>query len=187
MLGNKFLIYCAGFPRSGNHFLNYAINLLYFPEVPNQPVQHSTWVFRDSMLARARCFAPFRHPLDCISSWDNFKITVGEERDLEKDIEEYINFNTYVLQNFERITSLDFDKFTVDIEYIKERILTRADIEPVADTTVEEVKAKMIEHNREQHLPRDYANELEDARAFIQNHPRYQECLDIYEQLKAQS
>jgi hypothetical protein len=187
MLENRYLIYTAGFPRSGNHFLNYAINLLYYPEFPNQPVQHSIWVFRDSMLARARCFAPFRHPLDCISSWDTHKISISMERDLDKDIEEYINFNTYVLQNFSRVTSLDFDKFTVDIEYIKERILTRSDIEPVASTTVEEVTAKMVAENRNAHLPRVYEDELEEAKAYILSHPRYQECLDIYEELKAQS
>ncbi len=121
-MDNFFILESVGYPRSGNHFLNYALRLMYYPDFQTKIVSHDY-----NKLTTEFVFVPFRNPADSIPSFDKLKeklnidrININIEklldRDIELDIEQYIKFYSYVVEYQYHTVLLDFDIFTQDLQ-----------------------------------------------------------------------
>jgi hypothetical protein len=166
----------VGYPRSGNTFLNYAFKSMYYSEAINNNFHTQLTIKKYSHV-----FVPLRNPLDCISSWNNYSFSPS----LESDIKYYLRFHKEVLVNLEKITLIDFDKFTTSLEYIKYRVKDSLGLEPVANPTDSEIKLKMLGDGKTVNLPVNNGAELQAVREQLVEIASFQECLELYDRLKS--
>ena len=130
----------VGFPRSGNTYLNYSFRSLYYPESTPYKVFHSA----STIDKFDHLFIPFRNPLDSIASWNNYPSNC----EIELDIKYYIRFYNQVLLNLNKLTLMDFDRFTQDLDYIKNKVKESIHIESFYNVSNEEIKRYMIEDKK---------------------------------------
>lgn len=172
----KKLLISSGYPRSGNTYLNYCLHLLYFPnEVVNNNIHTVTGIEKLD-----KVIVPFRNPLDCISSW----YTYPWESSIQEDIQYYIRFHKAVLDNLHKIVLIDFDFFTQDIDYIKDKVFKNFGIDTTNFVTDIQVKETMLANSKELNLPRNNKLELDVVKAELQQIPEFTECIDLYARLK---
>lgn len=172
----KDVLITSGYPRSGNRYLNQALNLLYYPEDKVNEVVHTI----SSIDKAKKIIVPFRRPLDCIASWQVYPISST----LESDILFYTRFHKAVINNFDKIILMDFDNFTKDISYIKNKILNNFGIDTSVEITDDNIKNAMIVDGKAISLPRDNKNELDLIKEKLQKMPEFNECLSLYNAIK---
>jgi hypothetical protein len=174
------LLVTSGFPRSGNTFVNYAFYKLFNLEFVHSP-QHSVLAIKK----RKHTFVPFRHPLECVSSWHLYQdeFTLGSST-LEDDLNFYLRFYTSLEPLYNTITLLDFDLFKDDLSYLSSKVTGLYDV-TLSSTTLEEVKAFMNDSDRGKHLPRNPQEQRQEIQEQILATDLYQDCLGVYTQLKA--
>lgn len=173
----KDFLFTTGFPRSGNTYLNYSFKSLYYPEENARPNFHSV----SSMEKYNHLFVPFRNPEDCIASWHRYPSN-GE---LEEDIKYYLRFYKAALENLDKITLMDFNKFTTSLEYIKDKAKGSLNLDPVANPTDSDIKATMLDSGKTINLPVNNKAELDVIKAQIVEIPSFQECIELYDSLKS--
>lgn len=166
----------SGYPRSGNTYLSFAFKLLYYPDL--ELYRHHHTVITISKFDRI--FIPFRNPLDCIASWSNYPISSK----IEDDIKFYIRFHKAVLDNIYKVILMDFDYFTKDIDYIKNKVFNNFGIGTDNNVTDAQVKEEMIANSKEINLPRNNKEELDAVKAELQQIPEFAQCVELYERLK---
>lgn len=165
-----------GFPRNGNTFLIYSINKIYvYPEI--QRTRHTVKAIEKA----DKAVVPLRYPAECLTSgFDNgFDIET-----LKAYVKYYIRFTKSVLDNKNKLTILEFDKFTVNLDYIKSEIKKNYNIDPVNNPSIDEIKENMIENGRDWNLPKDSYTNRDIAKESLLQLPEYEECLELYNQLK---
>ena len=167
----------VGYPRSGNTFLSYAIQNLYFPEEEINKTYHII----SGILNRNKTLVPFRNPIDSIVSFLVFK---GSD-DYLTEINYYCDFNSGVLSNLNKVVLMDFDYFTKDLDYIKEKVKTNFFIDPVNNPTIDDIKNSMNEYHKKKNLPRNNKDLLDSKKDLLKQMPEFQECVDLYQKLKA--
>lgn len=172
----KELLITSGFPRSGSTYLNYALNLLYYPEEEVNWNRHTVIAIDKT----DRIMITFRNPLDAIASWHKYPSS-GQ---LDADIRFYIRFYEKVLDSSNKTILMDFDFFTKDLDYIKDKVLKNFDIKTNNDVTDAQVKEAMIANHRSMNLPRNNKEELDAAKTELQQMPQFVECVKLYERLK---
>lgn len=166
----------SGYPRSGNTFLNQALNLIYYPDQVANLNNHSVSV----ITKKNKIIVPIRNPEDCIASWHNYS---GQGTFLA-DIKFYLRLHNAVKNNLDKIVLINFDYFTKDLEYIKNKIKKNFDIDSVANPTINDIKNAMLETKREKHLPRNNKDLLDATKEELIKMPELQECIKLYEELK---
>ena len=169
------LLITTGFPRSGNTYLNYSFKSLYYPEENPRLNFHSV----SSMGKHDHLFVPFRNPQDCIASWHNYP----SNGQLEEDIKYYLRFYTAALENLNKLTLMDFNKFTKDLEYIKDKVKSSIDIEGIYDVSDEEIKGYMLNDKKNKNLPLPVINDVSLTKEALLNTESFKECLVIYNNL----
>ena len=165
----------VGFPRSGNTYLNYSFRSLYYPESTPYKVFHSA----STIDKFDHLFIPFRNPLDSIASWNNYPSNC----EIELDIKYYIRFYNQVLLNLNKLTLMDFDRFTQDLDYIKNKVKESIHIESVYNVSNEEIKRYMIEDKKNKNLPLPVINDVSMIKETLVNTESFKECLAIYNNL----
>ena len=165
----------SGFPRSGNVFLNFALKELYFNEDVYEQ-SHMVLTLKEN----PNSFVPIRKPEDAIASWNLAQKDLPLGSNLDNDIKFYIRFHTYVLENINTLNVMDFDKFSVDIEYIKNKVYSAIEINPIKNVTIEEIKSSISETGRIYNLPRDNRDELDMVRNQVVAHSQFNQCKDLY-------
>lgn len=166
----------SGYPRSGNTFLAYALKAIYYPNEPLNQRYHTLFTIEKE----EKTIVPFREPADCIASWKNHR----EGDDIILDLKFYIRFYNGVLENLNKVILMDFNRFTVDTEYIKSRIKTKLGFNPVANPTIDEIKVSMKDLHRNKNLPQDNQSVLDLLKAEASSSELFSECLEIYTKLK---
>lgn len=165
----------SAYPRSGSTYLNQALNLFYYPEdLPN--------INRHEVIAIEKVeliLVPFRSPLDSIASWHKYPSTGI----LGADIKYYIRFHTAVLNNLSKVVLMDFDLFTKDINYIKNRVFKNFDLTTDQNVTDEDVKKAMLANGKEINLPRNNEEELAQVKKELPYIEGFDKCLELYAQL----
>ena len=173
------LLVTSGFPRSGNTFVNYAFNKLFNLEYVNAN-KHTVIAIE----SREHTFVPFRHPLDCISSWhlyqDEFLV---EPRLLEDDFKFYLRFHNSLKNLSDKITLLDFDLFKDDLNYLTAKVTNLYNATPF-EITLEEVKTFMNKSNKSINLPRSTEKQKQEIQEQIKKTDLYQECVSVYQLFK---
>lgn len=172
----KDLLITSGFPRSGSTYLNQAINLLYYPEQEVNWNRHTVVAIENATTV----MVTFRNPVDAIASWHKYP-SFGQ---LDADIKYYIRFYKAVLDNIKKVVLMDFDCFTKDIDYIKDKIFKNFGIGTDNYVTDAQVKEAMLANGKEINLPRNNQEELEAVKIALVETPEFQTCLDLYAQLK---
>lgn len=174
----KDLLVTCGFPRSGNTYLNYALNLLFYPQEQVNWNRHTV----ASLEEANKIIVPFRNPIDSISSWH--KSSSGGQ--INEDIAFYVRFYSAVLENANKIVFMDFDYFTKDIEYIKNKVSKTFNLDSKQDITNFEIKEKMLMNGKNQNLPRNNQEELLEVKLVLQDLPNFSKCLELHNLLKKQ-
>lgn len=171
----------TGFPRSGNTYLNYALQSLYYPDETPGYISHTV----KAINVNNHIIVPFRNPKDCIASWHSFP----SKGSLEDDIKFYLRFHKAVLDSCNKVTLMDFDYFTSNLEYIKQTVKKSIGIDPVAPSTIEQIKNNMTKDKRgvgENHywLPSNNKEILDSVKLKLESMELFKECLDIYNKIK---
>lgn len=156
--------------------MNQALNLLYYPEQKVNITRHTVV----SIEKANQIIVPFRNPLDSIASYHIFP---GAEK-IEFDIKFYIRFYNAILSNLNKIILMDFDHFTKDIEYIKNKILKHFDIITSNQVTDDKIKESMLANGKEANLPRNNKAQLDSVKLQLKEMPEFNECLDLYNTIK---
>jgi hypothetical protein len=175
----KELLVTSGFPRSGNTYLNYALHLIFYP---NQEVNYISHLV-NAIKANKKIIVPFRNPVDSISSWHHLVFN----NNLLSDIKYYLRFHYAVKENLNKVTLMDFDYFTKDITYIKDKVAANFSISTDKIVTVNEVKNAMLNNNKEINLPRNNKDLLNKTKDKLIQMPELQECIDLYDNLRKYS
>ncbi len=171
----KELLITSGFPRSGSTYLNYAINLLYYSEQECNFNRHTVVAIEKAN----RILVTFRNPSDAIASWHIYPSN-GE---LQDDIKFYIRFYSAVLDNLHKVVLMDFDYFTKDLDYIKDKVFKNFGIEINRYVTDAQIKETMLASGKDINLPRNNKEELDLIKQQLQNTVGFDQCLNLYSQL----
>jgi hypothetical protein len=173
------LLVTSGFPRSGNTFVNYAFKKIFDLEMVNTN-RHTIVAIQN----REHTFVPFRHPLECISSWHLYQEEfLADPRLLENDFKYYLRFHSGLKPLSEKITLLDFDLFKEDLQYLLTKVTDRYEVTPL-EVTIGEIKTSMIESNKDINLPRGTQAQKQEIQEWMQELDVYQECVSVYDSLK---
>lgn len=172
----KELLITSGFPRSGSTYLNQALNLLYYPKQEFNWNRHSVVAIEQAN----RIIVTFRNPVDSLASWQKYP----SNGNLEADIKYYIRFYSAVLDNLNKVVLMDFDIFTKDIDYIKDKVFKNFGIETDNNVTDAQVKEAMLANGKDINLPRNNKEELETVKQQLINTPGFDQCVELYNQLK---
>lgn len=172
----KELLITSGYPRSGSTYLNQALNLLYYPEQKVNTNKHTV-----SAIDKAnRIMVTFRNPVDSVASWQKYP----SSGNLEADVKFYIRFYSAVVSNLDKVVLMDFDFFTKDIDYIKDKVFKNFGLTASRFVTDEDVKQAMLTNGKEINLPRNNQEELAQVKEELPNVPGFDKCLELYAQLK---
>ena len=172
----KELLITSGFPRSGSTYINQALNLLYYPEQEVNWNRHTVVAIEKA----SRIMVTFRNPVDSISSWQKYP----SNGYLEEDVKFYIRFYSAVLDNLNKVVLMDFDHFTKDLDYIKDKVFKNFGIETNRYVTDAQVKEAMLASGKDINLPRNNKEELALVKEQLQNTAGFDRCLELYTQLK---
>ncbi len=172
----KELLITSGFPRSGSTYLNQAINLLYYPEQEVNWNRHTVVAIENA----TTIMVPFRNPVDAIASWHKYP----SNGQLDADIKYYIRFYKAVLDNLNKVVLMDFDYFTKDIDYIKDKVFKNFSISTNRYVTDAEVKQEMLKNGKEINLPQNNQDELDAVKKRLTQEPLFEECVSLYNQVK---
>lgn len=178
LLNNKQLLRTTGYCRSGNTYLNYTLNHLYYN---TEPV-NLNWHTVAKLDARDRMMVPIRHPLDCISSWHLYP----SGHLLDADIRFYLRFHNAVLEKINKVVLMDFDYFTNDLEYIKSKVSDNYGLTTDSTATIDQIKQSMLTSNKKINLPRNNQEELNAVKEQLVNEPLFEQCIELYNKLKEQ-
>lgn len=168
----------SGYPRSGNTYLSYALQLLYYPDKDWNLPRHTVVSIENNN----KVIVPFRNPLDCISSWHSF----FSDLPIKSHIDFYIRFNSAVIENLNKVVLMDFDLFTKNLGYVVDRVFTNFGVSPASTTTDFEIKSIMIEKEKEVNLPRKNQEELNIIKGRLLEEPLFEQCLALHNKLKEQ-
>lgn len=159
-------ILTLGRPKSGNHFLIYAISAL--TGKPKTSARHNPSEIVEKVNQVA---VPFRHPGDAILS--------ANPDATNEDVEIWIDLHEQVLTHRDKIIVFDFNRFTNDVAYIAKKLGMTSSKE----VTIQSIKQSMIDDNAQIHLPGDtpktYNHQL------LANLPSYNKALELYDEMKA--
>jgi len=169
----KNLITCA-FPRSGQTFLNYALKHLYYTDEVNVNY-HSV----KSLINIEKPIVALRNPLDCITSWAD-----KNNDNLIDDINHYLRFHNAVLENKDKSVVLEFDKFTVDGNYVIDKIKKAFGVDPINAWDLDAIKSSMLEHEKEQNLPFGNYDNINRLKQELQSMLEFEKCEELYVTLK---
>jgi len=175
----KELVMTSGFPRSGSTYLNQALNLLYYPNQEVNWNRHTVVAIENAN----RIMVTFRNPIDAIASWHKYP----SNRQLEEDVKFYIRFYSAVLDNLDKVVLMDFDYFTKDIDYIKDKVSKNFGIDTNRYVIDAQVKEAILASDKHINLPRNNKEELTLVKEQLQNTTGFDKCSELYAQLKAQS
>jgi hypothetical protein len=180
----SYLYIVCSYPRSGNTYLNHYVSMAY-----GDGEFKGNWHTEDKVInSTDKVLVSVRTPLDCIASWANyqlslfnFDLTEVTEDSVEDDINYYLRFMQAVLDNKDNVVIFDFDEFTTDLSYV-DNLISEIGLTKVASVSDEDVRASMVENQRQRNLPED--NDLSAIKTMIQNNSKYADCVALYNAVK---
>ena len=150
-------IVSAGFPRSGNKFLNNLLSQA-FPDKVND-FTHSIHTLEVS-----NCVVPIRNPYQSVPSWSAF----SGEQDLEATARWYLRFNSKVLDNINNLIVIDFVELSTNPLSTVEKVSNHLDLIP------KEIDTSVLNKNSKFRKYKEY------------NSPLMKNCYDLYTKIVRQ-
>lgn len=173
---SKDILITSGFPRSGSTFLNFALWQMYYPTEEFNKNFHTVKAIKQNN----KVLVPIRTPFGSVASWANF---IPDE-ELSESCKYYTRFYTEAKNLGDKVIFVDFDKMIADLEYIKTLVKDNFGIDPVAETTIDAVKALMVENAHDWNLPQNNQAELDAIKAALLSVPEFADCEAIYNEIK---
>lgn len=175
----------CGYPRSGNTYLNHYVSMAY-----GDGEFKGNWHTEDKVKnSTDKVMVSIRNPLDCVSSWANYQLTLFNfdltevtAESIEDDINYYLRFMQAVLDNKDNVVLFDFAEFTTDLSYVDAIIAAETPLTKLRTVSDADVKAAMDENQRQRNLPED--TDLSAIKTMVQNNPKYADCVAIYNAVK---
>jgi hypothetical protein len=171
----KEVLVTSAYPRSGQTFLNYALKHLYYEDAAN-----TNYHTVKSLVGLNKPIISIRNPLDCIASWSNYP----SGGSLIDDIKFYLRFHNAVLENKDKSVILEFEKFTVDSNYLISKIKDAFDIDPINSWDLNAIKSSMLENQKDINLPVSNYDNINRLKEELQLIPEFQDCIELYNTLK---
>lgn len=150
-------IISAGFPRSGNKFLNDLLNQAFLGKVND--FTHSI-----QTLGTPNCVVPIRNPYQSIPSWSAF----SGEQDLEATARWYMRFNSKVLDNISNLIVIDFVELSTNPLLVIDKVSKHLGLIP------EEINISVLNKNSKFKEYKEY------------NSPLMEDCFNLYTKIVGQ-
>jgi len=180
---NNFLV--AGYPRSGNTFLAFAIKKFYKDDYKHILRSHST-IDVELNMGKKICVV-IRNPVECIASWNHYRIQTGMHTEhnltLDADFNYYLRFYNFIEKNLEQIALMDFAKFSNDSNYLIEKIKTKFNETPLLTLSCESLKEEMMSRGGANHLPRNFSLTRQNIENEVLEHQLYNDVVSLYQGL----
>ena len=154
---NSTRIISAGFPRSGNKFLNDLLSQGFPGRVDD--FTHSVHT-----LEIPNCVVPIRNPYQSVPSWSAF----SGEQDLEATACWYMRFNSKVLDNINNLIVIDFVKLSTNPLFIVDKVSNHLDLIP------KEIETSVLNKNSKFREYKEY------------NSPLMEDCFNLYTKIVGQ-
>jgi hypothetical protein len=185
LLGN---IIVAGYPRTGTTFLSFMLQEYYGSDVHSGKLQTHSIVDIEFNLDKA-IFVTLRNPLDCISSWANFRKLIfhpyieSVQLTLADDINYYLRFYNYIDSLNNKICIVDFDKFTNSPNYIMDKVKQTLNINPIQQIDYEQLKEKMLKLGGQNNLPTYSKDKINSIKFDLIKEDDYNKTIELYNKL----
>lgn len=176
-------ILIAGYPRSGTTFLHFASKKLYGLKTNYSTQTHS---LRDLQI-RSQDFVciAIRHPLEAISSWNDYRHQFGVSNPANREIELDGDFNYYLrfYSELKKENVLSFETFTNKENAIKDFFLNRYDLQTKQELNLKTISEEMRLKGGRNHLPRDKKINREKLRNLVRENSLYEKTVSLYRYL----
>lgn len=174
------MIYIAGYPRSGNTFVEVILNRV-FKGIVVSSHDHSI----EYLLNRVghNLVVPVRNPLDSISSWITFRKHEGVLLTIENCINNYIEYLEAIYKNINKVCVLDFDKFKEDISYVTNKVSKHYGNIVDKNITMEKIDNEMKNHYQMFFRGRTLAKADNQLKNEILKHEKYKEAQASFERV----
>jgi hypothetical protein len=170
----------AGYPCSGQYYVRSFASIIF--DLPLGFSSHRLSEIKEAVSNQQKVFIVVRNPLDAVSSWVN-KRTIWPEssQNVTPDLDFWIRYHEYVLENRDTLILLDFNKLTTDVNYLVDMFaengfLTKNDISD------EDIRQFMIENDLgESNLPnvKRYTHRAQIVEK-VSSEPRLDEAKTLY-------
>ncbi len=87
------------------------------------------------------------------------------------------------MNNLNKVTLMNFDYFTKDLEYIKGKVKESINIESIYSVSDKQIKDYMIEDKKNKNLPLSNPDNVSIIKETLVNTEIFKECLVIYDNL----
>jgi len=134
----------GGFPRSGNHFLQVALEKS-FPNQQNYWCDHRI----SPIYSCGLYWTMVRNPSDCVISWNHFDLR-DDKQTVSESFQWYISFMQALLDNRNNVFAIPFDEAIVDIAPFVRAGALRENTECV------EIEHKTIVSELSERYPKNY-------------------------------
>ena len=151
---NSTRIVSAGFPRSGNKFLNDLLSQGFPGKVDD--FTHSVHT-----LEILNCVVPIRNPYQSVPSWSAF----SGEQDLEATAKWYMRFNIKVLDNIENLIAIDFIELSTNPLSIVNKVSSHLEL------IAKEINTSALNKNSKFREYEEY------------NSPLMKDCYELYKEI----
>lgn len=181
-----------GYPRSGNTYMHHALCFMY-PDNIKLTARHTVWEVKEELNNSNIVVIVFRNPLDAITSWSLYRkeyISPIDEMNwdnmsIEDDIKFYLRFYNEMIAIKEKLIFFDFDKFTVNSEYIENKIKTKINLTAKFIPTPDEIKEDMRQGISILNLPRkETLSLINERKPKVEAHPLFSGTLSLYQTLQ---
>jgi len=151
---NSTRIVSAGFPRSGNKFLNDLLSQGF-------PGKVDDFTHNVHTLEIPNCIVPIRNPYQSVPSWSAF----SGEQDLEATAKWYMRFNTKVLGNVEKLIVIDFIELSTNPLSIIDKVSSNLGLIP------KKINTDVLNKNSKFREYKEY------------NSPLMKDCYELYKEI----
>ena len=177
----KNIIYVTGYGRSGNTFLQIALEKMYNKIIVSDH-NHTSLYFVNRL--GFQIVMPIRNPLDAVASFYTFQTYNKIETTLDKCLNHYIEYFTQVNKHKNKLCLLDFDKMTKNIEYVKNEIKRKYSLESNNNIDLKQIEREMIAYYPMFFYKRTKAKTTEQTKQEILTSRNYVEAVNIWKNLQ---
>jgi len=174
------IIYVTGYGRSGNTFLQLALEKMYNQVIVSDH-NHNSLYFVNRL--GSQIVMPIRNPLDSVASFYTFQTYNKINTTLDKCLNHYIEYFTQVNKHKDKLCLLDFEEMTKNLEYVKNKIKNKYSLESNKNIDLKQIETDMASNYPMFFYNRSKAKPTERTKQEILTLSNYLEALDVWNNL----
>ena len=178
-MGN--LIYVTGYGRSGNTFLQIALQKMYSKVIVSDH-NHNSLYFVNRL--GSNVVIPIRNPLDSVASYYSFLTYNKVTTTIDKCLENYIDYFSKIQHHKDKLCLLDFNKMTTDLTYIENQIENKYGCAVDKKIDIKEVEQEMTKNHSMFFYTRSEAKASQKIKQQVLDSNYYNQALTLWGQNK---